>query len=47
MNGLKRLFSRRRLYNDLSDEIQEHLAEKAGPEKKVRRRRGANLGMYL
>src|SRR6266581_8029888 len=28
MNGLKRLFSRRRLYNDLSDEIQEHLAEK-------------------
>src|ERR1051326_4454390 len=28
MNWIKRLFSRRRLYSDLSDEIQEHLAEK-------------------
>jgi len=28
MNWLKQLFSRRRLYNDLSDEIQEHLCEK-------------------
>jgi hypothetical protein len=28
MNWLKRLFSRRRLYNDLSDEMQEHLEEK-------------------
>ena len=29
MNWLKQLFSRRRVYNDLSDEIQEHLEEKA------------------
>src|SRR5579859_3613394 len=28
MNWLKQLFSRRRLYRDLSDEIQEHLGEK-------------------
>ena len=28
MNRLKQLFSRRRLYNDLSEEIQEHLEEK-------------------
>jgi predicted permease len=28
MNWLKQLFSRRRLYNDLSDEIREHLEEK-------------------
>ena len=28
MNWLKHLFSRRRLYNDLSDEIQQHLEEK-------------------
>jgi predicted permease len=28
MNWLKRLFSRRRLYNDLSDEMQQHLEEK-------------------
>lgn len=28
MNWLKQLFSRRRFYNDLSDEIQEHLDEK-------------------
>src|SRR5271166_5621288 len=28
MNWLKRLFSRGRLYNDLSDEIQQHLEEK-------------------
>jgi len=28
MNWLKRLFSRRRVYGDLSDEIREHLAEK-------------------
>ena len=28
MNWIKQLFSRRRLYGDLSDEIQEHLAEK-------------------
>ncbi len=28
MNWLKQLFSRRRLYNDLSSEIQEHLDEK-------------------
>ena len=28
MNWLKQLFSRRRLYNDLSDEMQQHLEEK-------------------
>jgi hypothetical protein len=28
MNWLKQLFSRRRLHNDLSDEIREHLEEK-------------------
>jgi predicted permease len=28
MNWLKQLFSRRRLYNDLSDELQQHLEEK-------------------
>src|SRR5580700_10588567 len=28
MNWLKQLFSRRRLYNDLSDEIRDHLDEK-------------------
>jgi hypothetical protein len=28
VNWLKQLFSRRRLYNDLSDEIREHLEEK-------------------
>jgi hypothetical protein len=28
MNRIKRLFSRRRIYSDLCDEIQEHLAEK-------------------
>src|SRR5277367_5751111 len=28
MNWLKHLFSRRRLYNDLSDEIRQHLEEK-------------------
>ena len=28
MSWLKRLFSRRRLYNDLSEEIREHLEEK-------------------
>src|SRR5580658_890597 len=28
MSWLKQLFSRRRLYNDLSDEMQQHLAEK-------------------
>src|SRR6267143_3831128 len=28
MNWFKQLFSRRRLYNDLSEEIQEHLDEK-------------------
>src|SRR5580692_4561632 len=28
MNWLKQIFSRRRLYNDLSDEIREHLEEK-------------------
>src|SRR6266853_4257046 len=28
MNWLKQLFSRRRLYNDLSEEIREHLEEK-------------------
>jgi hypothetical protein len=28
MNRLKQIFSRRRLYNDLSDEIREHLEEK-------------------
>ena len=28
MNWIKQLFSRRRLYSDLSAEIQEHLAEK-------------------
>jgi hypothetical protein len=28
MNSLKRLFSRRRLYGDLSDEIRAHLDER-------------------
>jgi hypothetical protein len=28
MNWFKQLFSRRRLYNDLSEEIHEHLEEK-------------------
>ena len=28
MNLFRRLFSRKRLYNDLSDEIREHLEEK-------------------
>ena len=28
MNGIERIFSRRRLYSNLSEEIQEHLAEK-------------------
>ena len=28
MNWIKQLFSRRRLYNDLSEEIHEHLEEK-------------------
>ena len=28
MNWVKQLFSRRRFYHDLSDEIQEHLEEK-------------------
>src|SRR5579863_5725006 len=28
MNWLKQLFSRRRLYNDLSEEMQQHLEEK-------------------
>src|SRR5271169_5962287 len=28
MNWLRQLFSRRRLYNDLSDEIREHLEQK-------------------
>ena len=28
MNWIKRLVGRRRLYSDLSDEIQEHLGEK-------------------
>ena len=28
MNWIKQLFSRRRLYGDLSEEIQEHLEEK-------------------
>jgi hypothetical protein len=30
MNWFKQLFSRRRLYNDLSDEIRDHLDEKIG-----------------
>ena len=52
MNWLNQLFTRRRLYKDVSDEIQEHLEEKLRSwlrtgcrEKKPRRRLAARLGM--
>ena len=52
MNRLKQLFLRRRLYNDLSDEIREHLEEKIEelvahgiPRKKPPPRPAASLAM--
>jgi len=52
MKWLKQLFSRRRIYRDLSEEIREHIEEKteelvAGgmPKKRLPRLHAENLGM--